>query len=77
VVQSHSTDRRALNRAKILLSNVKANLLGAVLNRIEISTLVGSYDYYYYHYYYYFDDEGKKVHRRRRLWERLKGGRRR
>lgn len=75
VVNSHSTDRRALNRAKILLSNVKANILGAVLNRIEISTLVGSYDYYYYHYYYYFDDEGKKAHRRRKLWERLKRGR--
>lgn len=77
VVNSHATDRRALNRAKILLSNVKANILGAVLNRIEISSLVGSYDYYYYHYYYYFDDEGKKVHRRRRIWDRLKRGRRR
>ncbi len=77
VVNSHATDRRALNRAKILLSNVKANILGAVLNRIEISSLVGSYDYYYYHYYYYFDDEGKKAHRRRRIWDRLKRGRRR
>jgi len=77
VVNSHATDRRALHRAQILLNNVKANLLGAVLNRIEISSLVGSYDYYYYHYYYYFDDEGKKAHRRRRIWERLKRGRRR
>jgi tyrosine-protein kinase Etk/Wzc len=77
VVNSHATDRRALNRAQILLKNVKANVLGAVLNRIEISSLVGSYDYYYYHYYYYFDDEGKKVHRRRRIWDRLKRGRRR
>ncbi|HBE72972.1 MAG TPA: hypothetical protein DDW31_02600 [candidate division Zixibacteria bacterium] len=78
VVNSHATDRRALNRAKILLGNVKANVLGAVLNRIEISTLVGSYDYYYYHYYYYFDDEGKKkMHRRRKLWDKFKRGRHR
>ncbi len=77
VVNSHATDRRALNRAKILLSNVKANILGAVLNRIEISSLVGSYDYYYYHYYYYFDDEGQRMRRRRRVWDRLRGGGRR
>lgn len=77
VVSSHNTDRRALHRAKVLLSNVKANILGAVLNKIEISSLVGSYDYYYYHYYYYFDEDGQRKQRRRRVWDRILSSRRR
>jgi len=77
VVSSHNTDRRALHRAKALLSNVKANILGAVLNKIEISSLVGSYDYYYYHYYYYFDEDGQRKQRRRRIWDRVLSSRRR
>ncbi|MEW6684908.1 MAG: polysaccharide biosynthesis tyrosine autokinase [Candidatus Edwardsbacteria bacterium] len=58
VVLSHSTDRGALQRARTLLSHVRANLVGAVLNRIEHVGLSAKYDYYY-RYYYYAEDRPK------------------
>ena len=70
VAMSHSTDRRALARAQILLSNVKANVVGAVLNRIKFGGLSGSYSYHYH--YYYYDGENKRSHRQRRWWEIFK-----
>jgi len=60
VVKSHATDKRALTRAKTILTNLKANILGVVLNKIELSGLAGSYDYYYHYNYYYSDDGSKK-----------------
>jgi capsular exopolysaccharide synthesis family protein len=60
VVKSHATDKRALTRAKTILTNLKANILGVVLNKIELSGLAGSYDYYYHYNYYYADDGSKK-----------------
>jgi Mrp family chromosome partitioning ATPase len=68
VVLSHGTDRRALARAKTLLTNVNANILGAILNRIDLNGIGSSYDYYY-HYHYYSDD-GQKV-KKRKLWNLL------
>jgi tyrosine-protein kinase Etk/Wzc len=74
VALSHGTDRRALARAQTLLANVKANVMGAVLNRIKFSGLSGSYSYYYR--YYYDDGDRQRSARRRRWWERLRNGRR-
>lgn len=74
VVVPHATDRRALERTKTLLANVKVNILGAVINRIEVSSLGGKYDYYY-HYHYYYAEDGEKKHRHRAWWERLIGQR--
>ncbi|MDO9391117.1 MAG: polysaccharide biosynthesis tyrosine autokinase [bacterium] len=74
VVKSHATDKRALLRAKTILTNLKANILGVVLNKIELSGLAGSYDYYYHYNYYYADDGAKKKRdRQHKWWNVLKG----
>lgn len=46
VLESGSIEIEAAQRAKSLLSNVKANILGVVLNKIEAKTN-GYYKYYY------------------------------
>ncbi|MBI4726046.1 polysaccharide biosynthesis tyrosine autokinase [candidate division TA06 bacterium] len=68
VVKSHVTDKRALTRAKTILTNLKANILGVVLNKIELSGLAGSYNYYYHYNYYYVDDGTKKKRGRPTKW---------
>jgi tyrosine-protein kinase Etk/Wzc len=75
VVLSHGTDRRALSRAKALLTNVKANILGAILNKIDLTGIGSSYDYYYHYHYYYYSDDGQKAKRQRTVWDILKMGR--
>jgi len=59
VVRAGSTDVRVLERSIELLKHVNANLIGAVLNGVNISTGYDSY-YYYYRYYYYYSDTGIK-----------------
>ena len=61
VVDSGRTRAGSLQRVKEALSRGKANLLGAVLNKL---TQRGR-DYYYYRNYY-TDAEGHKTRRRRR-----------
>ena len=65
VVNSGSTDQRVLKRSIDLLSQVNTNLIGAVLNSVNISAGYDSY-YYYYHYYYYYADTGDKKKSSRR-----------
>ncbi|MCD6100465.1 MAG: hypothetical protein J7K33_07800, partial [Candidatus Marinimicrobia bacterium] len=65
VVRANKTDTRALQRAVELLSHVKCNVLGAVLNGVSVSGGYGSY-YYYYHYYYYYGDGHRKKKRAKR-----------
>lgn len=48
IVAAGESDRNAVIKAKELLCNVNANLIGIVLNKIDISK--GNY-YKYYHYY--------------------------
>jgi len=67
VALAHGTDRRAFARAQTLLANVKANVAGAVLNRIKFGGLSGSYSYHYH--YYYYDGDDRKAKRRRRWWD--------
>lgn len=57
------TRRHAAGKAVEELRRVKANLLGAVLNRL--SGRRNGY-YYYYHYYYYQSDGGERERRKRR-----------
>ena len=45
------TNKDAIVRAKSLLDNVDARVLGALLNNLEIGSAYGSSYYYYYHYY--------------------------
>jgi len=51
VVAANQTNKDALKRAKGLLDNIKTNLIGIVLNGVEINGIYGSYYYYYHHYY--------------------------
>jgi len=51
VVSAGSTNKDAILRARSLLENVDARVLGALLNNLEISSAYGSSYYYYYHYY--------------------------
>jgi protein-tyrosine kinase len=66
VAKSGDTGRDALLRSRILLENVGANLLGVLLNGVNIDHMYGSY-YYYYHYYYYGDGKHKKKRSQRAL----------
>ena len=62
VVKAGQTDRAAVERALDTISNVKAPLIGAILNGANPETLAGKYSYYYsyYNYYYHSDDSEKK-----------------
>jgi capsular exopolysaccharide synthesis family protein len=60
VVQAGKTPRETLLRAKDVLSQVNARILGVVINRVNIRR--GGYDgygYYYYRYHYYYGEKSK------------------
>ncbi|MFH1862115.1 MAG: polysaccharide biosynthesis tyrosine autokinase [bacterium] len=63
VVSSGYVTRKEVTRAIQLLNNVKANLIGVLLNGLDIKRIYGSY-YYYYHYYQYYYYYGTKKERR-------------
>ncbi|MDZ7724662.1 MAG: GNVR domain-containing protein [candidate division KSB1 bacterium] len=50
VVESGRNDKLILTKAKNTLKRVKGNLLGSILNRVQIRHLYGNYDYYYTYY---------------------------
>jgi capsular exopolysaccharide synthesis family protein len=58
VISAGITDRDAIQRAKSLLVNVNARIIGAVLNNVRVDNTFGSSYYHYYHYYY--DEKGMK-----------------
>jgi capsular exopolysaccharide synthesis family protein len=64
VACARQTSREALARAKTLLENVKAKMLGVVLNKVEAKSTYGSYYYYYYYHYYGDRKETRKIKRR-------------
>ena len=66
VVSSGQTDKDALSRAHTLLDTVDSNLLGTLLNGVNVEGMYGSYYYYYYHHYY--SKPGKKKKRRSKLF---------
>lgn len=51
VVRSGAVDRRLLKRGRELLEQVKANILGVVVNGINRVNEAYYYQYYYYNYY--------------------------
>ncbi len=67
VVSSGYVSRKEVQRAIQLLENVRANLLGVLLNGLDVKRIYGSY-YYYYHYYqyYYYYGSGKDRKKKRR-----------
>ena len=60
VVSSGQTNKDAIVRATTLLENVKARILGAVLNNVDYENNYGSSYYQYYHYYYGTQSKRKK-----------------
>lgn len=64
VVQHRKYPRMLSKRAKDMITSLGGNLLGVVLNNINISRDYSSY-YYKYHYYYYYSDDGDKKGRRK------------
>jgi capsular exopolysaccharide synthesis family protein len=54
VIRSGVTNQNALSRSKMLLDNVKANVLGILVNGMTVDRMMGSY------YYYYYSSEGKE-----------------
>jgi tyrosine-protein kinase Etk/Wzc len=62
VTRYNVTSRSALNQARRMLENVKANILGAVLNEMDVRRA----RYGGYYYYYYYEEGGEKRKRRAR-----------
>jgi capsular exopolysaccharide synthesis family protein len=72
VVSSGMVDKEVIKYSISLFNNVKANILGVVLNNLDTGSMT-NYNYYYYNYLYrynYGDDltekERKKLRRRRK-----------
>jgi len=63
VVKAGQTDRNAMLRSYEILRNIPNQILGALLNVVNVEGVYGSYYYYYYHYYYYGKDGTKKSSR--------------
>lgn len=57
VVSSGEAERETVKRAKDLLNKVNANIIGVVLNKLELKTRKG------YGYYYYYGEEERKGRR--------------
>jgi tyrosine-protein kinase Etk/Wzc len=63
VVKAAQTHKDALLRALDLLENVRARILGVVLNGVSKDNSYGSH-YYYNDYYSYYGDNGEKKHKK-------------
>jgi capsular exopolysaccharide synthesis family protein len=59
VVKAGHTERSAVDRALDMIRNVKAPLIGAILNGASQENLGGKYAYYYSYYNYYYNSEDK------------------
>ncbi len=66
VASAGQTSQQGLARAKTLLENVEAKVMGAVLNKIEAKSAYGSYHYYYYYHYYGDRKEKSKARKRKK-----------
>ena len=64
VVQAHQTQKEAVKRAKALLDNVDAKIIGCLLNGVNIERSYGTYYYYYYYHYYSYYGHDLKRHKR-------------
>jgi capsular exopolysaccharide synthesis family protein len=60
VVKAGQTERTAIDRALDIIENVKAPLIGAILNGASQENLGGKYAYYYSYYNYYYHTDDKK-----------------
>lgn len=60
VVKAGHTSKEAAFRSYTLLNQVKAKVLGTLLNSVKVESMYGSY-YYYYHYHYYTQNSNGKL----------------
>lgn len=60
VVKAGHTSKEAAFRSYALLNQVKAKVLGTLLNSVKVESMYGSY-YYYYHYHYYTQNSNGKL----------------
>ena len=67
IIQHRKYPRAISSRAKDMIGNVGGNLLGVILNNINISR---DHTYYYYQQHYYYYPRGSKQKRRKRRDER-------
>jgi capsular exopolysaccharide synthesis family protein len=65
VVKAGQTERSAVDRALDMMRNVKAPLIGAILNGASQESLGGKYAYYYSYYNYYYHSEDKRSEKNR------------
>ena len=74
VIRAGETAREMAKNSVTQLNAIGANILGAVLNGVEMGR--DSYYYYQYYYYYYGEDgeKRKKVQRKRRSKSRYSYG---
>ena len=61
VVKAGHTQRSAVDRALDMLRNVRAPMIGAILNGANQESLGGKYAYYYSYYNYYYPSEETKT----------------
>jgi capsular exopolysaccharide synthesis family protein len=61
VIKAGQTERSAVDRALDTISNVRAPLIGTILNGANPETLAGKYSYYYSYYNYYYHSSDDKV----------------
>lgn len=64
VVAVSQTDIEMVKRAKELLDNVNANIIGVVLNKVPTEGR-SYYKYHYYQYYDYYGEDSNKLKKRR------------
>ena len=64
IVKSGETSREVIERSRMLLDKVNANLLGVLVNGVNVNMMYGSY--YQYYQYYYYSGNGKKSRRSRK-----------
>jgi tyrosine-protein kinase Etk/Wzc len=73
IISANETTRKAVVRAETLLKNVRAKILGAVLNNVKAEGRYGSY--YYYYYYHYYGPRGSEKKRKKKRRQRSRSHR--
>jgi len=64
IIKQDSTTKDAAREAKRRLTEVGDNLVGCIMNNIDMDKDSYGYRYYYYYYHYYNEDEEPEGHRR-------------
>jgi len=69
VIEAESSEAEAVKEAVSLLKNARAQILGFILNKVDLSRTYKSHRYY--HYYYHHDDETERS--KGSIWKRFRG----